>query len=197
MTNQTKWSIDKAHSNISFKVKHLMISYVRGSFTSFDVSSYTTDKDFTKAKIKLTIDAASITTGDNERDEHLKEVDFFDVENYKQITFTSNGIGEQDKDGHYELRGELTMKGITKTIKLQIEIGGIFIDPWGNEKTGFSISGKINRRDWGLSWNKVLESGGLMVSEEVMIACEIEFTNADKKNTTIRLESLAGKNGVQ
>ena len=197
MTNQTKWSIDKGHSNISFKVKHLMISYVRGSFTSFDVSAYTLDKDFKKVKIDLSIDASSITTGDEERDEHLKKADFFDVDHYKQITFTSTGIGEQDADGHYELWGELTIKGITKTIKLQVEIGGIFIDPWGKKTTGFSVTGKINRKDWGLNWNKALETGGLMVGEKVMISCIVEFKNADIEDTAIMSKSLVGNNGIQ
>ena len=123
MTNQTKWSIDQTHSAIDFKVKHLMISNVKGAFKLFDASIYTTLKDFTTAEIDLWIDVASVTTGDAKRDEHLRGADFFDVQKHKQITFTSSTIGKSDKDGNRELWGELTMKGITKNIKLNVQFG--------------------------------------------------------------------------
>ena len=189
MTNQTKWSIDPAHSEIDFKVRHLMISGVRGSFKKFDASIYTTDKDFTTAEIDVWIDASSISTGDAKRDEHLKSVDFFDTDNHKQIVFTSSTIGSGDEDGNRELWGELTMKGITKNIKLNVKFGGVMNDPWGNEKAGFTITGEINRKDWDLNWNAGLEAGGLMVSETVIILCEVELTNAGQKDMTLELEN--------
>jgi len=189
MTNRTKWSIDQSHSEIGFKVRHLMISHVKGSFKTFDASIYTTDKDFTTAEIDLWIDAASITTGEEKRDEHLKSAEFFDVENHKQITFTSDTIEKEGKNGNHELWGELTMKGITKRIKLNVEFGGIINDPWHNEKAGFTVTGKFNRSDWELTWNAAMETGGLMVSDEISISCEVQLINAGQKDLTMELES--------
>ena len=120
-------------------------------------SIYTTGKDFQSAEIDFWIDAASITTGNEKRDEHLKSADFFDVENYRQITFTSSTMAKADMDGNLGLWGELTLRGITKNIKLDVQFGGILKDPWGNEKAGFSISATINRNDWGLVWNKAFD----------------------------------------
>ena len=132
-TEKTKWSIDQAHSEIDFKVRHLMIAHVKGSFKTFDASVYTNAKDFTTAEIDLWIDTTSINTGDAKRDEHLKSLDFFDAQNHKQITFTSSTIGKSDQDGNHELWGELTMIGVTKNVKLNVQFGGIIKDPWGNE----------------------------------------------------------------
>ena len=165
-----------------------MITHVRGAFKVFDASVYTTVKDFTTMEIDLWIDAASISTGDENRDGHLKTADFFDVLNHKQITFISNNIGNPDAEGNYELWGELTIKGITKNIKLNMQFGGIIMDPFGNEKAGFSVSGKINRNDWGLNWNAPLETGGLLVGEEVNISCEVELTNLGLTDLVMELE---------
>ena len=181
MAKQIKWSVDLAHSDISFKIRHLMISHVKGAFKTFDASICTTDKDFTTAEINLWIDAAAITTGDAKRDEHLKGPDFFDVENHKQIFFTANTIEEPDADGNHELWGDLTMKGITKHVKLNVAFGGIINDPWGNERAGFTITGKILRSEWGLTWNSAIETGGLMVGDEIKISCEVELINAGEK----------------
>jgi polyisoprenoid-binding protein YceI len=170
-----------------------MISHVKGEFKTFDASIYTNEKDFTTAEIDLWIDASSIDTGDVKRDEHLKSPDFFDVQNHKQITFTSSSVEKTEKDGNHELWGELTIKGITKNVKLNVQFGGMIIDPWGNEKAGFAVTGKINRNDWGLIWNAPLEAGGLLVSEEVTIQCEIELTNLGEKELKMELES-AGTN---
>lgn len=191
MANQTKWSIDQTHSDITFKIRHLMISNVNGSFKTFDASIYTTGQDFTTAEIDLWIDPSSINTGDEKRDEHLKGPDFFDAENHKQISFTSSTIGKPDADGNHELWGELTMKGITKNVKLDVEFGGISKDPWGNEKAGFTVSGKINRSDWCLVWNGTLETGGLLLGDEVKISCEIELVNAGQKDLTMELETAS------
>ena len=175
MTNETKWSIDPAHSDIEFKVRHMMIAHVKGKFKTFDASIYTAGNDFLTADIDLWIDAASISTGDLQRDEHLKGEDFFDVRNHKQITFTANTIGKMLPEDNHELWGDLTMKGITKNIKLNIQFGGIANDSYGNEKAGFTLNGKINRKDFGLTWNAALEAGGVLVGEEVKISCEIEL----------------------
>jgi len=189
MTNQIKWTMDKAHSDISFKIRHLMISHVKGSFKTFDANIYTTDKDFTTAQIDLWIDVASITTGDAKRDEHLTGADFFDIENHKQISFTSSTIEKPDADGNHALWGELTIKGITKNVQLNVEFGGIISDPWGNEKAGFTVTGKINRSDWELTWNSAMETGGMMLGDEIKISCEIQLTNAGIKDQQMELES--------
>jgi polyisoprenoid-binding protein YceI len=193
MTDQVKWSLDQTHSEISFKVRHLMIAHVKGAFKTFDANIYTTGKDFTTAEIDLWIDPAAITTGDSKRDEHLKGADFFDVENHKQITFTAETMEKPGADGRNELWGELTMKGISKKIKLNVEFGGIINDPWGNERAGFTVTGKLNRSDWGLTWNDAMETGGLIVSDEVSIACEVELVNAGQKDLTMVLEPETAK----
>jgi polyisoprenoid-binding protein YceI len=187
MSNETKWSVDQSHSEIAFKIRHMMIAHVKGSFKTFDASIYTTGKDFTTAQIDLWIDAASITTGDEKRDEHLKAADFFDVAKHKEITFTSSTIEPADADGNHVLWGELTMVGITKNVKLNVEFGGIVNDPWGNEKAGFTVTGKFKRSDWELTWNNAMETGGLMVGDEVSIACEIELINIGIKDLTMEL----------
>ena len=125
-------SVDQAHSEISFNVRHLMISHVKGTFKTFDASIYTTGKDFRTAEVDLWIDVSSINTGDEKRDEHLKSPDFFDVKKFKQITFISSTIEKSDADGNHELWGELTMIGITQNIKLNLQLGGLLNDPWGN-----------------------------------------------------------------
>jgi polyisoprenoid-binding protein YceI len=186
---KTKWSIDLSHSEIAFKVRHLMIAHVKGSFKTFDASIYTFGKDFLTAEIDLWIDVSSITTGDTKRDEHLKSADFFDVQNHKQIAFTSSTIGKADPEGNHELWGELTMRGITQNIKLNVLFGGIVKYPWGNEKAGFNVTGKINRNDWGLIWNTSIEAGGIMVGEEVVISCEVELLNIGQTDLTMQLES--------
>ena len=193
MTNETKWTIDPAHSEIAFKIRHLMIAHVKGIFKVFDASIYTTGKDFTTAEIDLWIDPSSINTGDEKRDDHLKHEDFFNVRKYNQISFTSSTIEKPDSEGIHELWGELTMKGITKQIKLDVEFGGIAHDPWGNEKAGFTVSGKINRSDWGLTWNTPVETGGFIVGEEVTISCDIELINAGEKGSIIHEEVLVGQ----
>jgi polyisoprenoid-binding protein YceI len=190
MISKTKWTIDQAHSEIGFKVRHLMIAHVKGSFKTFDASIYTTGKDFKTAEIDVWIDASSISTREEKRDEHLKSADFFDVEKYKQITFTSTSMEDLDEDGKAELWGELTMVGVTRNIKLAIEFGGIATDASGREIAGFAISGKIKRSDWGLVWNTAIETGGLLVGDEVTLSCELELCNSGQPNLVIELETL-------
>ena len=172
---KTKWAIDPAHSEIKFKVKHLMIANVSGTFKEYESSIYTTSEDFMTSEIDFWINPASIYTGDEKRDEHLRSVDFFDVENFKEINFTGNTYEQVDADGHYFLYGDLTIKGITRQIKLHVTFKGVKKDPWGNDKAIFTIKGKINRKDFGLNWNFALETGGVLLSEEIKIRCEIQL----------------------
>jgi polyisoprenoid-binding protein YceI len=175
---RVKWSIDPVHSEITFKVRHLMIAHVKGSFKTFDASIYTTGNDFTTAEIDIWIDAASISTGNADRDAHLTGSDFFDAAHHKQITFVCDDIEKADAEGNHEVWGNLCMKGVTRKIQLNVQYGGIVHDPWGNERAGFTVTGKINRSEWALAWNKGLEAGGFMVSEEVTIACELELVSS-------------------
>ncbi len=194
MQNEIKWSLDPTHSEITFKVRHLMITNVTGSFKTFDASIYASDKNFATAEIDLWIDAASVTTGNETRDEHLKGSEFFDVENHKQIGFTSSTIEKADDDGNHTLWGELTIKGVTKNVKLNVVFAGFVKDPWGNQKAGFSVTGTIDRTDWGLAWNTILETGAIMVSNEIHIAAEIQLISNDSSIETIELENVADKN---
>lgn len=171
----TKWVLDPAHSELGFKVKHLMVTNVSGSFKNFSVTAETTDDDFANAVVDFSADATSITTNNEQRDEHLKSADFFDTASFPMLNFKATKFEQSGDDGEYELTGDLTMKGVTKPVKLKVEFGGIVKDPWGNTKAGFTIAGKINRKDFGLNWNAALETGGVMVSEDVRINGEIQL----------------------
>ena len=165
---------DPSHSKINFKVKHLMISNVRGNFDKFEGEVYTNGNDFSDAEINFKIYTNSINTQEEQRDAHLKSPDFFDSEKYPEMTFRSTSMKDLG-DETYELEGVLKIKDIEKNVKLDVEFGGLMKDPWGNEKAGFTVEGKINRKDWGLNWNAVLEAGGVMVGDEVRITCDIEL----------------------
>lgn len=171
---KTKWSIDPSHSEIGFKVKHLMVSNVRGHFGEYSATVQSEDNDFANGQIDLTINPASITTGDAARDGHLKAPDFFDVEKFKEITFKSTAVRKVDDD-NFKIQGELTIKDVTKPVELKAEFGGVVKDPWGNTKAIFTVTGKINRKNWGLNWNAALETGGVLVSEDVWINAEIQL----------------------
>lgn len=171
----TKWVLDPTHSEVLFKIKHLMITNVTGSFAAFDVTAETDGDDFSNAKITFSANTNSITTNNEQRDGHLKSPDFFDAEKYPQIKFISTKFQSTGNDKSFELTGNLTIKEVTKEVKLAVEFGGIAKDPYGNIKAGFSISGKINRADFGLTWNAALETGGVVVSEEVRLSSEIQM----------------------
>lgn len=171
---KTKWNLDAAHSEVTFKVKHMMITNVTGSFGSFTLDTETEGNDFSTAKISFAADVASISTGSPDRDNHLKSADFFDASTHPQIRFVSTAIDKKDNE-NFVVNGNLTIHGVTKPVKLSAEFGGIGKDPWGNEKAGFTISGKINRTDFGLSWNAALETGGVLVSDEVRLFAEIQL----------------------
>lgn len=170
-----KWVIDPTHSEVQFKIKHLMITNVTGSFNVFEASVETEEEDFSKAKVTFTADVDSVSTGNEQRDGHLKSADFFDAAAYPKITFKETRFETVDNDGSYNLFGELTIKGTTKPVKLSVEFGGVVKDAYGNVKAGFSINGKINRKDFGLTWNAVTEAGGVVVSDDVRVACEIQL----------------------
>ncbi len=171
-TSKTKWISDPAHSELMFRVKHMMISNVKGEFTKFNAEI--DGEEFTNSPIIVNIDSSSIYTNDESRDGHLRSADFFDVEHHKEIRFEGKKMRKVD-DGLYKLTGLLSIKGTKKEVTLDVEFGGVNKDPWGNEKAGFAISGKISRKEWGLNWNAALETGGVLVSDEVRISAEVQF----------------------
>ena len=170
----TKWSIDPTHSEIGFKVKHMMFTNVSGKFQDFEASAVTEDGFFTNTHFEFTAKSKSITTGSKDRDAHLMSGEFFDVQNYPTISFQSRSY-TKSSDGAYKLEGDLTLRGITKPIALTVEFHGTAKDPWGNEKAGFGMSGTIHRKDWGLNWNSALEAGGVLVGEDIKLNIELQF----------------------
>ena len=169
----TNYKIDVAHTNLGFKVKHLVISTVNGRFNKFDGSFKFDEKTGVLSDVKLTIQADSIDTNEPDRDKHLKSSDFFDVEKFKTVEFVSNKISKKSK-GNYEVAGDLTIHGIKKAVKFKAEINGPVIDPWKNSKLAFNITSKLKRADYGLTWNKTLDQGGVVVDENVNIIIEGE-----------------------
>lgn len=165
------WVIDSSHSEVGFTVRHLMVSKVRGLFEKFS-GTITVADDFTASKVEATIDAASVSTRDEARDNHIRTNDFFGVEEHPTWTFVSTGISSKGSD--YALAGDLTIKGVTKPVTLDLEVLGVNKDPWGNTKVGFTASTKINRKDFGIEWNAPLETGGILVSDDVTITLEIQ-----------------------
>ena len=167
----TKWNLDPTHSEITFKVRHMMISNVKGSLTDFTSELESEDDTFKNVTVKTTIQTGSVNTNNADRDNHLKGEEFFNVAANPVNTFESNSLNN-------EVTGNLTINGITKPVTLDVEFGGINVDPWGNTKAGFSFEGKIKRSDFGLNWNAALEAGGVMVSDEVKIAGELQYVKA-------------------
>ena len=175
VSQKTKWLIDNSHSEIGFKVKHLMISNIKGVFTKFEANILTTGDDFLTAEIEFSLNTNSVYTNHDKRDEHLRSTEFFDVLNHQKLYFSANYYKVIDSDNASELFGFLTIKGITKQIKLDVEFGGRKTDLNGVERTGFSVEGKINRKDWNLSWNPTLDSGEAIIANEVFIHCDIQL----------------------
>ena len=171
---KTIWALDPTHSELAFKVRHMMISNVKGEFGKFDASITTVGDDFSKSEIDVTIDASSVSTHQEQRDGHLRSGDFFDAEKYPTLTFKSSSLKKVHED-EFKLKGILTIKGVSKEVELGVEFGGVRKDPYGKEKAGFTVEGKINRTDFGLTWNAALETGGVLVSEEVKISAEVQF----------------------
>jgi len=169
------WTMDPAHSEVEFKIRHLMISNVTGQFTKFNLEAETEGEDFTKAKVTFTVDAASIDTGNEQRDQHLKSADFFEAEKFPKITFIPTKYVSVDNDGSYEVTGNLTIRDVTRPEKMEVEFGGVVKDPWGNTRAGFTVTGKINRKEFGLQWHAVTETGGIMLSDDVRLHANFEL----------------------
>ncbi|UUF16277.1 MULTISPECIES: YceI family protein [Flavobacterium] len=170
----TKWSIDPTHSEIGFKVKHMMFTNVSGKFGTYDATITTDGDNFENAQIEFSADIASVDTANADRDGHLRSGDFFDAENHPKLTFKASSF-KKINEGSYEITGDLSIKGVSKSVTFPVEYSGILTDPWGNTKVGLSIEGKINRKDWGLNWNSALETGGVLVGEEVKLNIELQF----------------------
>lgn len=171
----TKWVVDPAHSEVQFKVKHLMITTVTGYFRKFNVEVETEDEDFTKAsKILFTADVDSIDTNNEQRDTHLKSPDFFDASTHDEVKFEGKTF-EKLSENEYNLDGELTIRGTTKPVMVNVEYGGIVVDPYNQTKAGFTVTGKINRKDFGLTWSAVTEAGSVVVSDEIKLNAEIQL----------------------
>ena len=168
------WKVDPAHSEVQFKVKHLMITTVTGYFKKFDLTVETESEDFNSSKkIEFTADIDSIDTNNAQRDQHLKSADFFDVSTHSQIKF--NGKKYEANGDQAKLHGDLTIKGITKPITVDVEFGGIVTDPYGQKKAGFTVTGKISRKEFGLTWSAVTEAGQVVVSDEIRLHSEIQL----------------------
>ncbi len=169
------WTIDSSHTTVGFTARHLMITKVRGRFGAVD-GSVTIAEDRTASSAQVSIEMASIDTGDSGRDEHLRGADFFDVENHPTMTFTSTGVKEDD--GDYVLLGDLTIKGVANPVELDLEFDGVSGDPWGGTRAGFTATGEVNRKDWGLEWNVALESGGVLVADKIKLNLDVELVKA-------------------
>jgi polyisoprenoid-binding protein YceI len=171
------WKVDRSHSQVGFEVTHLMVSTVRGAFSGFD-GTVETDASGKLTKIAGTVDVASVDTKDTKRDDHLRGADFFDIAKFAQMSFTSTQVTGDNTNG-YTVTGNLTIRGVTKPVTLTVApIKGPVKDPWGNTKGGTSLRGKINRKDFGVNWNAALDSGGVVVGDEVTLVIELELNQA-------------------
>lgn len=174
----TKWKVDQAHSSIDFSVKHMMVSRTKGTFHHFEATIEADPTDLTTATIKVEVDLESVDTRNEDRDNHLRSADFFDVENHPKMTFQSTSIVKTGED-EYDLTGNLTIRDVTKSLTLKVIFEGQGKDPWGNEVAGFSGEGKIKRSDFGLTYNAVLETGGVLIGDEVKISIQIEASKVE------------------
>lgn len=172
-----KWVLEPTHSELQFKVRHMMISNVTGHFTQFDASVETEEDDFSTAKISFTAQVDSLSTNNEQRDGHLKSPDFFDAASHPELSFQSTSMEKTGSD-EYKLHGSLTMRGVTKPVSLDVEFGGVVKDPWGHTRAGFTVNGKVNRKDYGLNWSAVTEAGGVVVGDDVKIHANVEFVQA-------------------
>ena len=169
MSHNTNWSIDNAHSEVAFKVKHMMISTVTGHFEDFQATAKTDGDDFNNAEFKFSAKTASINTKNKDRDTHLKSDDFFNAEKFPEMTFVSKSFNGD------KLVGDLTIRDVTKEIVLDADFNGIAVDPYGQTKAGFEISGQLNRKDFNLTWNAVTEAGSIVVSDRVKLVVDVQF----------------------
>ena len=173
------WNIDKSHSQVEFAVRHMMISNVRGRFEDFSGTVDFDPNDLTNLKIEVTINTASINTRDQQRDGHLRSPDFFSSDEFPEMTFRSNRV-EKVSDDRLRIHGDLTIRGTARPVTLDAEYSGVVTSPWGTTSAGFSAHAKVNRKEWGLEWNQVLEAGGMLVGEDVKINIEIELIKQEE-----------------
>jgi polyisoprenoid-binding protein YceI len=178
LTTMSKWIIDTAHTEIGFKVRHLVVSNTSGKFASFEGTVEANNEDFSDANISFSADVNSLTTANEQRDAHLKSADFFDAANHPRLTFVSTEIVKK-KGTDYIVKGNLTIRGTTKPIELEADFGGIHKSPFGHTVAGFDLSGKINRQDFGLTWSALTEAGGLVVGDDVKINISAELIRQD------------------
>jgi len=178
-TQTTNWKFDKAHTQIKFTVKHLVISEVTGNFKKFDGTVTTTGDDFSTAKIDFTAETSSIFTDNEKRDNHLKSDDFFNADKYPSLKFVGKSMKKVDKD-KYKLTGDLTIRDVTKSVTLDVVYNGM-VTAWGTTRVGFNLTGIVNRFDYNLKWNTLIETGGAVVSKDVTITCDVELIKEDKK----------------
>jgi polyisoprenoid-binding protein YceI len=176
--SKTKWQIDPSHSSVDFSVKHMMFATVKGAFNKFDADIVADPADLTTADISFKIDTASVDTRSEDRDNHLRSGDFFDVEKYPNITFKATNIEKTD-DGEYNVTGDLTILEKTNKETFAVEFEGQGKDPWGNEKAGFGVKGTVNRDDYGLTWNAALEAGGVLVGNKIKISLQLQAAKAE------------------
>ncbi|MBK9176282.1 MAG: YceI family protein [Flavobacteriales bacterium] len=176
-TTATQWAIDPSHSEIQFKVKHLMITTVTGGFKEFGAEAQFEGDDLSNAKVTFWANTASVFTNDEKRDAHLRSADFFDSANFEKLNFKSTKV--EGSGSSWKVTGELTIKDVTRPVTLLAEWGGVAKDPWGNTKAGLNLSGRIDRKEFGLNWNAALEAGGVLVSDEVRIQCEVQLAKAN------------------
>jgi polyisoprenoid-binding protein YceI len=171
------WGIDAAHSGVNFSVRHMVVSKVRGRFTKFSGTVRLDEEDLTKSSVDVHIDATSIDTGTEQRDAHLRSPDFFDVARFPELLFQSSRIEKAGKDA-YRVVGNLTIRDVTREVSLEVEYAGKGKDPWGNERVAFAAKTAIERKDFGLGWNQVLEAGGVLVGDRVEIELDVQFVKA-------------------
>lgn len=172
------WKIDEIHSTIKFSAKHMAIAQVEGQFNKFNFNLINDGNDLSSSQVELTIEAESVDTGNNDRDNHLRSDDFFDVEKFPKIKFHSTSV-IKISDEKYKIEGDLTIKDNTKPIELDVTYGGQIKDPWGNTRAGFNVKGVINRFEFGLKWNKLIETGGAVVGKNVTLSCDIEVVKEE------------------
>jgi polyisoprenoid-binding protein YceI len=168
----TKWIIDPTHSEVAFKVKHLVISTVTGYFRKFEGASESASEDFNGASVTFSLDVNTIDTNQSDRDQHLKSADFFDTASFPSIAFAGKLVNQE---GEYQLKGDLTLKGITQQVTLDVTYGGTVADPYGQTKAGFEIEGKLNRKDFGLTWSAITEAGSVVVSDQVRLQLSVQL----------------------
>jgi polyisoprenoid-binding protein YceI len=178
------WTVDLGHSEIAFKVRHLMISHVKGAFKQFNAVITTSGKDFATASIALEIESDSIDTGDAKRDSHLRGRDFLSADKHKQITFTSTAILRTETRDRMELHGNLSLLGMTRNVKFDMQMGASAIDTWGNKTICFTVAGKITRQDLGLRWTTVMQAEGFLIGDELIIECRIELNSVGQHDVT-------------